>query len=159
MFEKAKNYLISKGVDEKDIYKFQESSATVELAAQAIGCEGSHIAKSMSFEASDGCIIVVTAGDVKIDNSKFKAFFGCKAKMVSPDMLVERIGYPMGGVCPFAVNDGVKVYLEESLKRFEIVYPACGSTDSAVKLTPERLYDLAQAQEWVDVCKPKEMQI
>lgn len=155
MFEKAKEYLISNGVDEKDIYEFHESSATVELAAQAIGCEPCRIAKSMSFETNDGFVIIVAAGDVKIDNSKFKQQFSCKAKMVSADMLVECIGYPMGGVCPFAVKDGVKVYLDESLKRFETVYPACGSPNSAVKLTTQRLYELARAENWVDVCKSK----
>jgi len=156
MFEKAKKFLLSRGVALNDIYEFDVSSATVELAAQALGCEPCRIAKSMSFETPEGCIIVVAAGDVKIDNGKFKNSFSFKAKMLSPDLLVERIGYAMGGVCPFDVNCGVKIYLDESLKRFDTVFPACGSSNSAVKLSPDILFELSGALGWVDVCKPKE---
>ena len=138
------------------IITFDVSSATVELAAKALGCEGAHIAKSMAFITDGGPVIVVTAGDMKIDNPKFKAQFHQKAKMIAPPDLPALIGHEMGGVCPFAVNDGVKTYLDLSLKRFDIVYPAAGNAASAIKLTIPELESFSGFIEWVDVCKPYE---
>lgn len=139
------------------VMEFEVSSATVELAAIALGVEGARIAKTMSFKKDDGCILVITAGDVKIDNSKYKHTFGMKAKMLSADEVVEYVGHAVGGVCPFAVKDGVKgIYIDESIKRFETVFPACGSSNSAIELTPAQLFQYSKADEWVDVCKLKE---
>ncbi|MBQ9922821.1 MAG: YbaK/EbsC family protein, partial [Clostridia bacterium] len=121
------------------IKEFDTSSATVELAAQALGCAPERIAKSLSFMVGENAILVVAAGDVKIDNPKYKAQFGTKAKMLTPDEAVACIGHAVGGVCPFAINDGVKVYLDVSLKRFETVFPACGSSNSAIELTIQEL--------------------
>ncbi len=153
--EKVQKYFESLGAQDK-IITFDVSSATVELAAKALGCDGAHIAKSMAFTLDDGPIIVVTAGDMKIDNPKFKAQFSKKAKMISPSDLPDLIGHEMGGVCPFAVNEGVKIYLDVSLKRFDIVYPAAGSAASAIKLTVPELEKFSRFIEWVDVCKPYE---
>lgn len=139
---------------EDRIQEFSVSSATVALAAQALGCEGSRIAKSLSFLTGQGPILVVTAGDAKIDNAKYKARLGTKAKMLSPDEVLSLIGHAVGGVCPFGVKEGVRVYLDESLKRFETVFPACGSANSAIELTPAQLESVAQGfSGWVDVCK------
>ena len=135
------------------IQEFDVSSATVELAAQALNCEGCRIAKSLSFKVADQPIVVVVAGDVKIDNAKYKHQFGAKAKMLTVEEAVELIGHAVGGVCPFAVNDGVTVYLDESLKRFETVFPACGSSNSAIELTIEELEAYSGYTEWVNVCK------
>jgi len=135
------------------IKEFDTSSATVELAAQALGCAPERIAKSLSFMVGENAILVVAAGDVKIDNPKYKAQFGTKAKMLTPDEAVEYIGHAVGGVCPFAINDGVKVYLDVSLKRFETVFPACGSSNSAIELTIQELEKYSSFVEWVDVCK------
>ena len=135
------------------ILEFDQSSATVELAAQALGCEEKRIAKTMAFDVSGETVLVVAAGDVKIDNAKFKGAFAAKARMLRPDQLEERVGYPMGGVCPFGVNEGVKVYLDESLKRFDTVYPACGTGNSAIRLNLEELERLGRALGWVDVCR------
>ena len=129
------------------------SSATVELASQALGCAPERIAKTLSFMVGGGAILIVAAGDAKIDNSKYKAEFGTKAKMLTPDEASELVGHAVGGVCPFAVNDGVKVYLDESLKRFETVYPACGSSNSAIELTIPELSEYSGYIKWVDVCK------
>lgn len=153
--EKVIDYFKSLGAEDK-IIQFEVSSATVELAAQALGCDGAHIAKSMAFLVDDSAVIVVTAGDMKIDNPKFKAQFHTKAKMVPPADLPTLVGHEMGGVCPFAVNDGVKVYLDSSLKRFDIVYPAAGNAASAIKLTIPELEKFSNYIEWVDVCKPYE---
>lgn len=150
--EKVREYFRTKGMEDK-ILEFDVSSATVELAAEALGCEGARIAKSLSFKLDDSPIIVVAAGDAKVDNQKYKARFGAKAKMLTPDEVLEGIGHAVGGVCPFAVNDGVKVYMDVSLKRFTTVYPACGSSNSAIELTPDSLYELGNAVAWVDVCK------
>ena len=152
--EKVKEYFKSVGIDNR-IKEFNESSATVELAAHALGCAPERIAKTLSFRVKDDCILVVTAGDVKIDNSKYKAQFGSKAIMLKYDETSELIGHAVGGVCPFAVNDGVRVYLDESLKRFETIFPACGSSNSAIELTISELEKYSQFIDWVDVCKPK----
>ncbi|MGN0801605.1 MAG: YbaK/EbsC family protein [Candidatus Faecivicinus sp.] len=137
---------------EQRILEFEVSSATVELAALAVGCEPARIAKTLSFMVDGRPILVVAAGDAKVDNSRFKARFHTKAKMLTPDEVVELVGHAVGGVCPFAVNEGVSVYLDESLRRFATVYPACGSSNSAIELTPSELEALS-AGEWVDVCK------
>ena len=141
---------------EDRIREFSVSSATVELAAEALGCEGCRIAKSLSFQVNGDPILVVAAGDAKVDNAKFKAQFGVKAKMLSPDDTLAQIGHAVGGVCPFAVNEQVKVYLDESLKRFETVFPACGSSNSAIELTLGELERLSGSKAWVDVCKMPE---
>lgn len=150
--EKAKKYLEEKGMAER-ILEFEVSSATVELAAQAVGCEPEKIAKSLTFMAADGPVMILCAGDAKIANPKYKAFFGCKAKMLTREEVSELIGHEVGGVCPFGINDGVKVYLDESLKRFEIVYPACGNASSAVKLSLNELEQLSGSAGWIDVCQ------
>ncbi len=150
--ERVRPYLAEKGMENR-IKEFDVSSATVELAAQALGCEGKRIAKTLSFKINDGAILIVAAGDAKVDNAKYKAHFGAKAKMLTPDEAVELVGHAVGGVCPFAVNDGVKIYLDISLKRFDIVYPAAGSSNSAVELSIAELESLCTGAEWVDVCK------
>ncbi|MBO5279587.1 MAG: YbaK/EbsC family protein [Clostridia bacterium] len=150
--EKVRAYFTSKGIADR-IIEFDVSSATVALAAEALGCEGKRIAKSLSFGTPDGPVIVVAAGDARIDNGKYKAFFNTKAKMLSYEEASELIGHAVGGVCPFAVNDGVTVYLDESLKRFETVYPACGSSNSAIELTISELEKYSAFKCWVDVCK------
>lgn len=135
------------------ILEFNVSSATVELAAQAVGCEPERIAKSLSFMVDGKAILVVAAGDAKIDNSKYKAHFLTKAKMLSPDEAIELIGHAVGGICPFGINEGVTVYLDKSLKRFSTVFPACGSSNSAIELTIEELEKYSNYSSWVDVCK------
>lgn len=150
-FEKAEKYLSDRGFAHR-IQTFQVSSATVELAAQALGTEPARIAKSLTFSPA---LMVVCAGDVKVNSGKFKQVFGVKAKMLTRDQVHQLIGYDVGGVCPFGVEAGVRVYLDESLKRFEYVYPACGSDCSAAKLTPQELEQLTGAA-WVDVCVPIE---
>ncbi|MCQ2552293.1 MAG: YbaK/EbsC family protein [Clostridia bacterium] len=151
-FEKAKEYLDNKGFGER-VKHFDVSSATVELAAKAVGTEAARIAKSLTFKIDEKPIMIIAAGDVKIDNQKYKAHFSAKAKMLSPEEVDNFIGHSIGGVCPFGINDGVDVYLDESLKRFDVVYPACGDARSAVKLTPDELYSLANCKSWIDVCK------
>lgn len=153
--EKVRAYFSTLGIEDK-IKEFDVSSATVELAAAALGCEGARIAKTMSFALAEGDILIVTAGDVKIDNHKFKETFHQKAKMLPLEECEIRIGHAAGGVCPFAVNDGVTVYLDESMKRFETVFPAAGSSNSAVELTIEELEKYSGFDSWVDVCKPRE---
>ncbi|MGN0443545.1 MAG: YbaK/EbsC family protein [Acutalibacteraceae bacterium] len=150
--EKVREYFKKFGIEDR-IQEFSVSSATVELAAQALGVEGARIAKSMSFKLNGKAILVIAAGDVKIDNRKFKAQFHTKAKMLSPDEVSELIGHAVGGVCPFAVNDGVSTYLDESLRRFETVFPACGSSNSAIGLTIPELEKYSNFTQWVDVCK------
>ncbi|MGM9604061.1 MAG: YbaK/EbsC family protein [Faecousia sp.] len=152
-FEKAEKYLSDRGFGDR-IQTFQVSSATVELAARALGTEPARIAKSLTFSAGEGAIMVVCAGDVKVNSGKFKQTFGVKAKMLTFDQVHCLIGHDVGGVCPFGVNPGVAVYLDESMKRFEYVYPACGSDCSAVKLTPRELEQLSGSAGWVDVCVP-----
>lgn len=153
--DKVKEYFKEFGREE-DVLEFNESSATVHDAALAIGCDEAHIAKTMSFWVDDKPILIVLAGDTKVDNSKYKQKFSCKAKMIPADMLESVIGHAMGGVCPFAINDGITVYLDESLKRFEYVYPACGSASSAIKLTIPELEKYSNYKEWIDVGKLKE---
>lgn len=140
---------------ENKIITLPKSIATVSLAAQNLNCEEARIAKTLSFKLSKGCILIVTAGDMKIDNGKYKAEFNEKAQMLKIDEVEEIIGHPVGGVCPFAVNDDVKIYLDISLKRFNTVYPACGSTNSAIELTPNELETITNYPKWIDVCKSK----
>ena len=151
--EKVKEYFRKLGIEDR-ILEFDVSSATVELAAEAVGCEPARITKTLSFMLDDGPILIACAGDAKVANPKFKAEFGQKAKMLSYDEAEELIGHAVGGVCPFAVNDGVRVYLDESMKRFDVVYPAAGRDNSAVGLTPEELERYStNFVKWVDVCK------
>ena len=150
--DKVKDFFRGFGMEDR-IMEFDVSSATVDLAAQALGCDPCRIAKSLSFITPDGPILVVAAGDAKIDNPKYKAQFNTKAKMMTPDQAVELIGHAVGGVCPFAVNEGVRVYLDESLKRFDTVFPACGSSNSAIELTLEELEKYSSAVSWIDVCR------
>lgn len=152
MFEKAKAYLEEKGYGDR-VQTFDVSSATVELAALAVGTEPARIAKSLTFKVDNGAVMIICAGDVKIANGKFKQFFHTKAKMLTREEVHDMIGHDVGGVCPFGINDGVKVYLDESLKRFDVVYPACGSSNSAVKLTIAELEETSKYLEWVDVCQ------
>ena len=151
-YELAKAHLEKYNLADR-IQLFEVSSATVELAAQAVGVEGARIAKTLSFKVEDGLILILAAGDARIDNKKYKATFHKKASMPSPDEVLEQIGHPVGGVCPFGIKPGVPVYLDESLKRFDIVYPAAGTGNSAVKLTIDELYTCSEAIGWVDVCK------
>ena len=150
--EIVRNYLRSFGIEDR-IQEFEVSSATVELAAQAVGCEPARIAKTLSFKVGEDPILIVTAGDAKIDNRKYKDKFGKKAVMLSPDEVVTLIGHAIGGVCPFGVPETVSVYLDESMKRFETVFPAAGSSNSAVEMNMEELKQYSRAKEWVDVCK------
>lgn len=150
--EKVKEYLRTYHMEER-ILEFDVSSATVELAAQAVGCEPERIAKTMSFLVNEEVILIVTAGKVKIDNKKYKQYFHAKAKMIPFEEVEEYIGHAPGGVCPFAVKEGVRTYLDESLKRFETVYPAAGSANSAVRLTPQELEQCIENVTWIDVCK------
>lgn len=153
--EAVRNYLKEWDADER-IVEFPVSSATVELAAQAVGCEPARIAKTLSFLVDDHAVLIVTAGDMKIDNAKYKAFFHTKAKMLSPDQVVEMVGHAVGGVCPFGVNDGVEIYLDESLRRFQTVFPAAGSSNSAIEVNMEELEKYSRSTNWIDVCKVHE---
>lgn len=150
--EKVKGYFRQWDIEER-IKEFEDSSATVELAAKALHCEPERIAKTLSFLINGTPILIVTAGDAKIDNSKYKAKFKAKAKMPGPDEVEALIGHAVGGVCPFGISDGTEVYLDESLKRFHTVFPACGSSNSAIELTIPELEKYSSYTEWVDVCK------
>ena len=150
--DRVRDYFRQYGMEDR-VLEFDVSSATVELAAQALQVEPARIAKTLSFRIGDGCILVVTAGDAKIDNSKYKAKFGTKARMLSFEEVEPMTGAAVGGVCPFALPSHVPVYLDESLRRFDTVFPACGSDNSAIELTCEELDRYSRAQEWVDVCK------
>ncbi len=150
--EKVKEYFKAYGIEDK-IIELSESSATVELAAHALNTEPCRIAKTLSFMLNDRPILVVTAGDVKIDNAKYRHTFGAKAKMLTADQAAELIGHAVGGVCPFGLNDGVTVYLDESLKQYETVFPACGSSNSAIELTIPELEKYSGYEKWVDVTK------
>lgn len=150
--EKVKAYFQTKGIAER-IQEFEISSATVALAAQAVNCEESRIAKTLSFHMKEKVILVVAAGDTKIDNAKYKAEFGTKAKMLSFDEAEALTGHAVGGICPFAVKQGVETYLDVSLKRFRTVFPACGSANSAIELSLEELEEYSDFVKWVDVCK------
>ena len=150
--EKVRSYFQTLGIADR-ILEFDVSSATVDLAAQAVGVEGKRIAKTLSFLLGDACILIVAAGDARVDNKKYKERFGAKAKMLAHDDVPEYIGHAVGGVCPFAVKQGVKVYLDESLKRFTTVFPAAGSANSAIELTIPELEEYSHFDGWVDVCK------
>ncbi|MCI8674368.1 MAG: YbaK/EbsC family protein [Lachnospiraceae bacterium] len=150
--EKVKAYFDQYGIADR-VREFDVSSATVELAAKALNCEPCRIAKTLSFMAGGHAILIVMAGDAKIDNPKYKAQFGAKAKMLTPDEAESLVGHAVGGVCPFAVNQGVDIYLDDSLKRFETIFPACGSSNSAIELTIAELEKYSGFAAWVDVCK------
>ena len=151
-FDMAKEHLRKAGLEDR-IYEFEVSSATVELAAQAVGVIPARIAKTLSFKKEEGCILIVAAGDAKIDNPKFKAQFGRKASMLSPDAALALTGHAVGGVCPFAVPEDVEVYTDISLKRFPTVFPAAGSSNSAIELSCEELFTYSHSRGWIDVCK------
>lgn len=150
--EKGRAYFRQFEMEDR-VREFDVSSATVELAALALGVEGARIAKTLSFKKDDSCILILAAGDARIDNHKFKDKFHMKAKMLAPDEVLSIVGHPVGGVCPFGINDGIDVYLDESLKRFETVFPAVGSANSAIELDLDELYKYSNAIEWIDVCK------
>ncbi len=150
--EKVREYFRGLGIEDR-IREFDVSSATVELAAKALGCPGERIAKTLSFHAGDRVILVVTAGDAKIDNHKYKEEFGTKAKMLKYDEAEALTGHAVGGVCPFAVNESAEVYLDRSLERFDTVFPACGSSNSAIELSIKELESYSGYIKWVDVCK------
>ena len=150
--EKVRAYFASFGLENR-ILEFPVSSATVELAAQALGCEGKRIVKTLSFGVNGKAILICAAGDAKVDNAKYKARFGVKAKMLSHEDAAAMIGHTVGGVCPFAVNEGVEVYLDESIRRFETVFPAAGSSNSAIELTIPEMEAYSGFSSWVDVCK------
>ena len=151
--ERGRKYFRQFGMEDR-VREFDVSSATVELAALALGVDGARIAKTLSFKTAEGgCMLILAAGDARIDNPKFKAKFHLKAKMLTPDEVLEMIGHPVGGVCPFGINEGISVYLDESLKRFETVFPAVGSASSAIELNLEELFKYSNAIEWIDVCK------
>ena len=149
---RARAHLRKHGLEDR-IQEFTVSSATVALAAEALGCEPARIAKSLSFEKGESAILVIAAGDARIDNARFKQRFGVKAKMLSAEKVEPLIGHGVGGVCPFGVNEGIEVYLDESMKRFETVYPAAGTAASAVHLTLEELERASEALGWVNVTK------
>ncbi len=154
--EIAKEYL-KKFNKDKDVIELGESTATVELAAKALGVIPARIAKTLSFKTDSGCVLIVAAGDTKIDNKKYKQYFGTKAKMLTPDEVVENIGHAVGGVCPFGIRDDINIYCDVSMQRFDTVFPACGSANSAIELTCDELFNIANARDWVDVCKIPEM--
>jgi prolyl-tRNA editing enzyme YbaK/EbsC (Cys-tRNA(Pro) deacylase) len=150
--QKVKEFFREFGLEEK-IIELEVSSATVELAAKALNCEGKRIAKTLSLKLADRYILIVMAGDAKIDNAKYKAEFGAKAKMLSADEVLANIGHEVGGVCPFGVHDDIDIYLDISLKRFETVFPACGSTNSAIELTIDDIQKYTCNKKWINVCK------
>lgn len=154
--EKVKAFFARYGMENR-IREFEVSSATVDLAAEALQCEPCRIAKTLSFKVNDDIVLVVAAGDARIDNPKYKAYFGTKAKMLTPQVAEEGIGHAVGGVCPFAINEGVKVYLDVSLRRFETVFPACGSSNSAIELSLEEIEKYSGSMAWIDVCKLPEV--
>ncbi len=150
--EKARAHFRALGIEDR-VQEFPVSSATVELAAQALGVAPERIAKTLAFQNGEGCILVLAAGDARVNNRKFKDRFSMKAKMLSPEDTLRLVGHPVGGVCPFGINDGIPVYLDESLRRFETVFPAVGSANSAIELNLDELFAYSHAEEWVDVCK------
>ena len=154
--EKGRAYFRQFGMEDR-VREFDVSSATVELAALALGVDGARIAKTLSFKKGDSCILILAAGDARIDNHKFKDKFHMKAKMLAPDEVLTLVGHPVDGVCPFGINDGIDVYLDESLKHFETVFPAVGSGNSAIELNLDELYKYSNAIEWIDVCKLPEV--
>ena len=153
--EKGREFFRAHGIEDR-VQEFTVSSATVELAAEALGVEPARIAKTLSFKSADGCILIVAAGDARIDNHKFKDKFAMKAKMLTADEALELVGHAVGGVCPFGINDGVPVYIDRSVLRFKTVFPAVGSSNSAIELTPDELFKYSAAIEWVEVCKLSE---
>ena len=150
--EAVKAFFRQHGMENR-ILESAQSSATVALAAQAFGTEERRIAKSLSFLLGDKAILIVAAGDAKVNNQKYRARFGAKAKMLTPEQVHTMIGHDVGGVCPFAINENVDVYLDESLRRFDTVFPACGSSNSAIELTLPELEQFSGSKAWVDVCK------
>lgn len=150
--EKVREYFKKNNMENR-IKEFEVSSATVEFAAKAVNCEPARIAKTLSFKIDEKPILIVIAGDAKIDNHKYKERYGKKAKMLTHEEVLNLIGHPVGGVCPFAIKDGVEVYLDESLKRFKTIYPACGSSNSAIELSIEELEKYSNYSSWVNVCK------
>lgn len=150
--ERVREYLKKWGRD-ADILEFDTSSATVEMAADTLGVEPCLIAKTLSFKTADGAMLIVAAGDAKIENRKYKEEFSIKAKMLTPEEVLEFTGHAIGGVCPFGLPEQLPIYLDDSLKRFEYIYPACGSSNSAIKLTCKELEKYAGCKKWVDVCK------
>ena len=153
--EKGRAYFRQFGMEDR-VIEFTVSSATVELAALALGVEGARIAKTLSFRTPENCMLILAAGDARIDNHKFKDRFHFKAKMLSPEEVLDKIGHPVGGVCPFGISEDIPVYLDESLKRFKTVFPAVGSESSAIELNLEELYRYSNALEWIDVCSVPE---
>lgn len=151
-FDRVNRFFMERGLAER-VMRFGVSSATVELAAEAVGCEPARIAKTLSFLAGDQPVLIVTAGDARVDNKKYKQQFHEKARMIPPETVETCVGHAPGGVCPFAVKDGVTVYLDVSLRRFESVYPAAGSADSAVRLSIDELEQCSDFSAWIDVCK------
>ncbi len=150
--EKVREYFKQYKIDNR-IMELDVSSATVELAAKALNCEGKRIAKTLSFIVQDKPVLIVTAGDAKIDNSKYKSYFHTKAKMIPYEEVENMTGHKVGGVCPFGIKDGIDVFLDNSLKRFNTVFPACGSANSAIEFTIDELEKYSKAKNWVDVCK------
>ena len=149
--EEGRKYFRDLGMEDR-VIEFTVSYATVELAAKALGVDGARIAKTLSFKTPENCILILAAGDARIDNHKYKAKFHTKAKMLSPEEVLEKIGHPVGGVCPFGISKDIPVYLDESLKRFNTVFPAVGSQSSAIELDLDELYRYSNALEWIDVC-------
>ncbi|MCI5688903.1 MAG: YbaK/EbsC family protein [Emergencia sp.] len=156
--EKVREYFRQYGIEDR-IQEFDVSSATVELAAQAVGVSGARICKTLSFKSEDGCILIQTAGDSKINNGKFKKTFGMKAKMLTPEEVLEYTGHAVGGVCAFAVeNPKVRIFCDVSMKRFETVFPACGSANSAIELTCDEIFRFSRSEAWIDVSKLPEQE-
>lgn len=153
--EKVREFFKSYGIEDR-IREFDVSSATVALAAEALGCEPGKIAKSLSFKVGEGAILIIASGNARVDNHKYKETFGTKAKMLTPDEAETLIGHAVGGVCPFAINDGVKVYLDNSLRAYDTIFPACGSSNSAIELTIGELEKYSRPVAWVDVTKQPE---
>lgn len=153
-FDKVKQFFEEQGAGDKVLW-LEHSSATVELAAEAVGCEPARIAKTLSFLVENRPILILTAGDVKVDNKKYKELFHAKAKMIPGDLVEELVGHAPGGVCPFVIKDGIDVYLDASLKRFDIVYPAAGSGNSAVRLSIPELEQFSGFKAWIDICKER----
>ena len=150
--EKVREYFRQFGMENR-ILEPEMSSATVELAAKALNCEPDRIAKSLSFKVNEKPVLILCSGESRIDNQKFKGIFKTKAKMLSPDEVGSLIGHEIGGVCPFGINEGVEVYLDNSLRRYNTIFPACGSSNSAIELTPDELVKFSNSLSWIDVCK------
>jgi prolyl-tRNA editing enzyme YbaK/EbsC (Cys-tRNA(Pro) deacylase) len=150
--ESAKAYFRKFGMEHR-VIEFDVSSATVELASRALGVEPARIAKTLSFKTEKGCMLILCSGDARIDNQRFREHFCFKAKMLSPEEVLELVGHPVGGVCPFGIKEGIPVYLDESMLRFDTVFPAAGSSNSAIELTLDELFKYSKSVGWVDVCK------